>query len=78
MERDDDKMAKDHEPGGRASGESDADIGGDPLIEAFKKDVDRTLLIDNLRRTYDERARRMNEFLHALDKLRAARPTGRS
>ena len=49
----------------------------DPLIAAFKKDVDRTLLIDNLRRTYDQRARRMNEFLRALDTLRAAGPTRR-
>ena len=42
----------------------------DPVIEAFKKDVDTTLLIDDLRRTFDQRARRMSEFLRARDELR--------
>lgn len=31
----------------------------DPVIEAYKKDVDRTLLIENLRRTVDERVQNL-------------------
>lgn len=34
----------------------------DPLVEAFKRDVDRTLLRENLRRTIDERLRALEEF----------------
>ncbi len=45
----------------------------DPLIALFKKDVDRTLLVDNLRRTFDQRARRMSEFIRARQVLRNAR-----
>ena len=44
----------------------------DPLIALFKKDVDRTLLVDNLRRTFDQRARRMSEFIRARQVLRNA------
>jgi transcriptional regulator with XRE-family HTH domain len=29
----------------------------DPVVEAYKRDIDRTLLIENLRRTVDERLR---------------------
>lgn len=32
-------------------------IAVDPVIEAYKKDVDRTLLRENLRRTPEERSR---------------------
>ena len=32
-----------------------AGIEPDPVIEAYKKDVDRTLIRENLRRTVDER-----------------------
>jgi hypothetical protein len=58
-------------------GEYAAEYGDDPLIAAFKKNVDRSLLIDNLRRTFDQRARRMNEFLRALDPLPATRTARR-
>jgi len=44
--------------------------GSDPVIELYKRDVDRTLLVENLRRTHDERARRMQAFLRTLDNLR--------
>ena len=57
--------------------EAEAEYASDPLIEAFKEDVDRTLLVDNLRRTVDQRARVMNEALRALDTLRTSRPTQR-
>jgi hypothetical protein len=35
----------------------DAGIPLDPVIEAYKKDVDRTLLVERLRRSVDERPR---------------------
>jgi hypothetical protein len=49
--------------------------GDDPVVACFKKDVDRSPLIDNLLRTYDERARRMNEFMRARYQLQAGLPT---
>ncbi|MCL4180027.1 MAG: hypothetical protein KJ072_20050 [Verrucomicrobia bacterium] len=53
--------------------ELELEFSDDPVVACFKQDVDRSLLIDNLFRTYDERARRMNEFLRARDQLQAAR-----
>ena len=55
--------------------ETELEFGDDPVVACFKKDVDRSLLIDNLLRTHDERARRMNEFLRAREQLQAALPT---
>ena len=34
-------------------------IGSDPVIEAYKKDVDRTLLIETAKLTPDQRLRQM-------------------
>ena len=34
----------------------------DPLVEAYKRDVDRTLLRENLRKTVDERLRSLTEM----------------
>ncbi len=52
----------------------------DPVIEVFKRDVDRTLLRENLKLTPDERLRRMQaalrgvlELRHAFDKARRGR-----
>ena len=42
----------------------------DPLIEVFKKNVDRTLLIQNLRMTVDQRARQMQKTIASCDKFR--------
>ena len=44
----------------------------DPIIEAYKKDVDRTLLRENLRRTIDERFRNLMELQRLADELRRA------
>ncbi len=33
--------------------------GPDPVIEAYKRDIDRTLLRENLRRTPEERVREL-------------------
>ena len=44
----------------------------DPVIEAYKKDVDRTLLRESLKRTPEERVLRMQSAIDFLDELRAA------
>jgi len=46
----------------------------DPVIEAYKKDVDRTLIIENLKRTPDERMRNLVAWqLFVLEMQRAGR-----
>jgi hypothetical protein len=42
----------------------------DPVIEAYKKDVDRTLLRQNLRRTVEERFRAHQQLLEFAAKFR--------
>lgn len=44
----------------------------DPVIEAYKKDVDRTLLRENLKLTPDERLARLEEMDRFRDALRDA------
>ena len=44
----------------------------DPVIEAYKKDVDRTLILEQLRRSVDERVGNMIEALRLAEELRAA------
>lgn len=60
-------------------------ITPNPVIEAFKKDVDRTLLRENLRRTPAERsanlaqmAKLQDEFARAREAARTARREGRA
>lgn len=49
----------------------------DPVIEAYKKDVDRTLLRENLRRTLEERFENMMQLqAHAAEMQRAGREAG--
>ena len=45
----------------------------DPVIEAYKKGIDETLLIEQLRRTPEERMRRIEDLQHALIELARAR-----
>jgi hypothetical protein len=45
----------------------------DPVVEAYKKDVDRTLLIKNLTLTPAERAEKLVNFMRFLDEMREAR-----
>lgn len=47
----------------------------DEMIEAFKKDVDRTLLRENLRLSPDERARELIALVAAAEEFQR---TGRS
>lgn len=44
----------------------------DPVIEAYKKDVDRTLLRENLKLTVDERFRKFESFMQYVYEMRAA------
>ena len=47
-------------------------LAPDPVIEAYKKDVDRTLIRENLRLTPDQRLRKLQSFIDDLADLRAA------
>ena len=44
----------------------------DPIIEAYKKHVDRTLLRENLKRSVEERFRNLMALQRAADELRRA------
>ncbi len=35
-----------------------APVGSDPVVELYKKDVDRTLLVENLRLTSEQRSQK--------------------
>ena len=55
-----------------------ADVS-DPVIEAYKKDVDRTLLRENLKLSPQERSEKFVSFMKGIRELRrvAAREQGR-
>lgn len=44
----------------------------DPVIEAYKKDVDRTLLRENLKLTVEQRFQKFESFMHFVYELREA------
>jgi hypothetical protein len=44
----------------------------DPVIEAYKKDIDRSLLRENLKLTVDERFRKFESFARFAEELRDA------
>ena len=55
-----------------------AGLEPDPVIEAFKKDVDRTLIQENLKLTVDQRLRQMISFARSIEGWRdAARKASR-
>ncbi len=45
----------------------------DPVIEYYKKDVDRTLLREHLKLTPQQRLEKLVAFMRSLDTLRAGR-----
>ena len=51
----------------------------DPVIEAYKKDVDRTLICHNLRLTVEERFENLMEMQRFAEEMRAGmlRATGK-
>jgi hypothetical protein len=47
----------------------------DPVVEAYKKDVDRTLLRESLKLTVEQRIDRLREFAEFVSEIRnSARP----
>jgi len=44
----------------------------DPVIEAYKKDVDRTLLRENLKLSVEQRIRKAQSFHKMVEELREA------
>jgi len=44
----------------------------DPVVEAYKKDIDRTLLRENLTLTPDARLRKLQDFMTFVHGLRGA------
>ena len=44
----------------------------DPVIDAYKKDVDRTLLVENLKLTVEERFLKLMELQRFAEELRRA------
>jgi hypothetical protein len=53
-------------------------IEPDPVIEAFKKDIDRTLLRANLKLTYEQRLRKLHAAVRGVQQLREATRKARS
>jgi hypothetical protein len=49
----------------------------DPVIEAYKKDVDRTLLRENLKLSVEERFQKFERFMEYVSELRQAGALGR-
>ena len=47
-------------------------IAPDPVIESYKKDVDRTLIRENLKLTVQQRFERLIAHLRFAEELRAA------
>jgi len=48
-----------------------------PIIEAYKKDVDRTLIRENLKLTADERLKKMIAALRLVEEVRRSGRTER-
>lgn len=50
----------------------------DPVIERFKKDIDRTLLRENLKLTPEQRLQKLQDFVNLAAELREAGRRSRS
>lgn len=50
----------------------ECDLPPDPVVEAYKKDVDRTLLREHLRLTPQQRLEKLVAFMRSLERLQAA------
>jgi hypothetical protein len=50
----------------------DVSLAPDAVIDAYKKDIDRTLIRENLKLTPDERLRKLQSFMGLLGALRGA------
>jgi hypothetical protein len=56
---------------------SEIRLDPDPVIEAYKRDVDRTLLRENLKLSADERFRKLMALQRFAEELRRAGRAGR-
>jgi hypothetical protein len=50
----------------------DVSLAPDAVIDAYKKDIDRTLIRENLKLTPDERVRKLQSFVELAGALRGA------
>jgi len=50
----------------------------DPVIEAYKRDIDRSLIRENLKRSIDERFERLMELQRFAEELRRAGQAART
>jgi hypothetical protein len=50
-----------------------AELEPDPVIEAYKQDVDRTLIRENLKLTPDQRLQKMISVLRFAEEVRRSR-----
>ncbi|HEY9868217.1 MAG TPA: hypothetical protein V6D08_03560 [Candidatus Obscuribacterales bacterium] len=67
------KSSTDATGAGRPSAEAAASEFRDPVIEAYKQHVDRTLLRENLKLTVEERFQRFEQFMELVAELRRAK-----
>jgi hypothetical protein len=44
----------------------------DEIIELYRRDIDKTMIVESLRRTVDERIAALEEFLRFREELRAS------
>ena len=51
---------------------AEARTGSDPVIEAYKRDIDRTLLRENLKLTVEERFEKLRQLQRFAAELRQA------
>jgi hypothetical protein len=51
---------------------ADASLYPDPVIEAYKKDIDRTLIRENLKLTPEQRLLQLMKLQELAEELRAA------
>ena len=56
----------------------DVSLDPDPVIEAYKRDVDRSLLRENLKLTPEDRVRKLQDFVRFAATLRNAGRRARS
>ena len=63
-------MASEHAPDGTSF--VPVSLEPDPVIEAYKKDVDRTLIRENLKLTPDERLHKLQDFMEFVHEIRGA------
>lgn len=64
--------ARSDHPAGRRDSFFDQPLTPDPMIEAYKKDIDRTLIRENLKLSPEERLRKLMQLQRFAEGLREA------